>query len=152
MEHHAVLKMYLEKGTSCGGLRASIFADFVFTTAEVEMQVLGLIGKLLTGPLMKAFYTSATNQIDHVDGILVVKDVILKLKEQNEIPLGMLTRPDDFFGNLLNEGVGTTLKKLREPPKNEEQLRYMMKACLEGIIEVLERQYKKYFECGITEQ
>ena len=29
---------------------------------------------------MKAFYTSATNQIDHVDGILVVKEVILKLK------------------------------------------------------------------------
>ena len=24
VEHHAVLKMYLEKGTSCGGLRASI--------------------------------------------------------------------------------------------------------------------------------
>ena len=68
--------------------------DFVSTIAQVEMQVLGLIGKLLTGPWMKAFYTSATNQIDHVDGILVVKDVILKVKEQNEILLGMLTRPD----------------------------------------------------------
>ena len=85
VEHHAVLKMYLEKGTSCGGLRASIIADFVSTTAQVEIQVLGLIGKLLTGSWMKAFYTSANNQIDHVDGILVVKDVILKLKEQNEI-------------------------------------------------------------------
>ena len=152
VEHHAVLKMYLEKGTSCGGLRASILADFVSTTAQVEMQVLGLIGKLLTGPWMKAFYTSATNQIDHIDGIVVVKDVILKLKEQNEIPLGILTRPDDFFGNLLNEGVDTTLKKLREPPLDEEQFRDMIKGCLEGIIEVLERQYKKYFECEITEQ
>ena len=73
------------------------------------MQVLGLIGKLLTGPWRKAFYTSATNQFDHVDGILVVKDVFLKVKEQNYIPLGLLTRPDDFFGNLLNEGVDTTL-------------------------------------------
>ena len=27
-----------------------------------------------------------------------------------------------------------------------------MKACLEEIIEVLERQYEKYFECEITEQ
>ena len=78
MEHHAVLKMYLEKGTSCGGLRASILTDFVSTTAQVEMQVLGLIGKLLTGPWMKAFYTSATNQINHVDGIFVVKDVIIE--------------------------------------------------------------------------
>ena len=26
-----------------------------------------------------------------------------------------------------------------------------MKACLEGIIEVLERQYEKYFECEITD-
>ena len=47
MEHHAVLKMYLEKGTSCGGLRASILADFESTTAQVEIQVFGLIGKLL---------------------------------------------------------------------------------------------------------
>ena len=49
------------------------------------------------------------------------------------------------------EGVDTTLKNLREPPLDEEQFRDMMKACLEGIIEV-ERQYKKYFECEITEQ
>ena len=48
--------------------------------------------------------------------------------------------------------VDTTLQKLREPPLDEEQFRDMMKACLEGIIEVLERQYKKYFECEITEQ
>ena len=48
-------------------------------------------------------------------------------------------------GALLNvciyyfEGVDTTLNKFREPPLDEEQFR--MKACLEGIIEVLERQY-----------
>ena len=79
--------------------------------------------------------------------------VILKLKEQNDIPLGMLIRPDDFFGNLLNEGVDTTLKNFGEPAKDEEQFSDMMKACLEGIIEVLvQRQYKKYFECDITEQ
>ena len=35
------------------------------------------------------------------------------------------------------EGVDTTLKNLREPPLDEEQFRDMMKACLEGIIEVL---------------
>ena len=49
--HHAVLK----KGTSCGGLRASILTDFVSTTAQVEMQVLGLIGKFLTGPSDEIF-------------------------------------------------------------------------------------------------
>ena len=48
------------------------------------------------------------------------------------------------------EGVDTTLKKLREPPLDEEQFRDMTKACLEGIIEVLEKQYKKYFECGVS--
>ena len=53
---------------------------------------------------------------------------------------------------MLNEGVDTTLKNLREPPLDEEQFRDMIKGCLEGIIEVLERQYKKYFECEITEQ
>ena len=41
---------------------------------------------------------------------------------------------------------------MREPPLDEEQFRDTMKACLERIIEVLERQYKNYFECEVTEQ
>ena len=64
---------FLEIGTLCGGLRASLLADFVTETALVEMQVLGLIGKILTGPWMRTFYTSSVNQIDHIKGIYIPK-------------------------------------------------------------------------------
>jgi len=39
------------------------------------MQVLGLLGKLLTGPWMKKFYTAAVDQTDHVEEIQVIKQI-----------------------------------------------------------------------------
>ena len=38
-------------------------------TAVLEMQVLGLLGKILTGPWMQKFYTNADNKTDHIQGI-----------------------------------------------------------------------------------
>ncbi len=70
---------YLKSGTACGGLRAAILHDFDTDTAELEMQVLGLFGKLLTGPWMEMFYTSAESDISHVDGIDIIKKVIAVL-------------------------------------------------------------------------
>ena len=143
VQYHSVLTNFLETGTLCGGLRASLLADFVTETALVEIQVLGLIGKILTGPWMKTFYTSSVNQIDHIEGIYIVQNVIKAL------------RCTDFFANDVIEQTGAqdkTLEKLREPPKNEPMFRTMMTACLQAAIVVLERQYIKYFEIGITEK
>jgi len=47
---------------------------------------------------MAKFYTSKDDQFSHVDGILVVKQVI---KEFAEHPLNTLTTATDFFGNVL---------------------------------------------------
>ena len=69
----------------------------VSDTAQVEMHVLGLIGKILTEPWMKAFYTSSVNQIDHLSGITVIQNVLKNLKEQQDFPLGMLTCYTDFW-------------------------------------------------------
>ena len=38
----------IETGSLFGGLRASLLADYVTETALVEMQMLGLIGKILS--------------------------------------------------------------------------------------------------------
>ena len=48
VKYRSALANFLETGTLCGGLRASLLADFVTETALVEMQVLGLIGKILS--------------------------------------------------------------------------------------------------------
>lgn len=51
------------------------------------MQVLGQFGKLLSAPWMKKFYTSAADQIDHINGIEVVRKVVATLKEYNGDPI-----------------------------------------------------------------
>ena len=56
--------------------------DFQSIAGVIEMQVLGLIGKLLSGPWMKLFYVSASDQsVNHVDTITIIEEVVVKLKE-----------------------------------------------------------------------
>ena len=62
--------------------------------------MLGVIGKLFSGPWMKMFYTSAGKQINHLDGIVVIRNVVIALKESHA--LGLLQRDNDHFNNALN--------------------------------------------------
>ncbi|XP_055501280.1 uncharacterized protein LOC129703107 [Leucoraja erinacea] len=75
IEHYDDCVAPLNSGTSCGGLRNAILHDFTQAEAKLELQILGLLGKYLTGPWIKRFHTSSQNQIKHVDGIKVVKEV-----------------------------------------------------------------------------
>ena len=64
---------------ACGGQGKALYRSFSTTVAHVQLQVLGLIGKL-TGPWMKRFYTSSNAEIDHVEAITIVKNVVALLK------------------------------------------------------------------------
>ena len=60
MEYHPIFLKFLSNGNcKCGGLQAALLSDFSNNVAIMEMQVLGVIGKLFSGPWMKMFYTSA---------------------------------------------------------------------------------------------
>ena len=61
----------LNIGTSYGGLRSAILHDFSTSTAEVELQVLGLIGKYLTGPLGKYNFVWEMKYFNKPQGISV---------------------------------------------------------------------------------
>ena len=51
VEHADFFKAFFVDGTVfCGGLQTAIATDFLSLVAKVELQVLGLIGKLLSGP------------------------------------------------------------------------------------------------------
>lgn len=143
---------FLTTGTvTCGGLQAGILADFKNPTAVLEMQVLGLLGKLLSGPWMRKFYTSATDQIEHIEGITVMKDVLASLKECRVNPLNILQRTTDFFGNTLDE-KDETLTKLISELSDKAVYSEMTATCLGSVISVIERQYKRYFEMDLTAQ
>ena len=147
IEHYDLFLKFLTTGTvSWGGLQASIRSDFANETAKLRLQVLGLLGKLLSGPWMQKFYTSAESQIDHTHGITVVRDVVSALKESSGNPIVLQTRETFFFENRLDEDRDPVLQKLRQCPSDDSlraSLCKMIVACPTAVIAALERQYKK---------
>ena len=102
---------------ACGGLTTAICHDFTSATAKCELHVLGLFGKMFTGPWMKHFYTSsATSQITHIEGIGVAKAAVNKLKQLEGDAVSLLTSTHDLLGGMLDVGSDTTLQKLRHHP------------------------------------
>ena len=145
VEHRPAFLRFLQTGTvSCGGLREALLADFENKTAQMQMHVLGLFGKLYSGPWMKKFYTSAESGISHIDGIRLVKKVIVTLTEQTQDPASVFTLTSDFLGNAF-DAEDSTLQALLQPPADMETFQMLMKAVIMACVEVLERQYKRYF-------
>ena len=67
-----------KSGTKLGGLRPSLAKDFSDEITIVELQVLGILAKHLTGPWMKKFYNNADSDIDHDDGIHLLSFVLMR--------------------------------------------------------------------------
>lgn len=63
----------------------------------IELQVLGIIGKMLSGPWMSAYYTDLSKQKDTIDTMIIVKGVIEKIKVLTEAPMSILSSENDFF-------------------------------------------------------
>ena len=77
IEHEVFFRTLLEETrVTCGGLQSAMLQDFKSPIAKVELQVLGLIGKLITAPWMHKFYKSSEAEVSHVDGIEVIRDVV----------------------------------------------------------------------------
>lgn len=83
--------------------------------AIIELQVLGIIGKLFSGPWMSTFYTSLETQNDPIDTMNIVKGVIDKVKVLSEDPTSIFSCVEDFFGI----PIPNTVKKL--PPDSSHK-------------------------------
>ena len=150
--HYQLFQDFFKSGTvACGGLVASLLKDFSTKTAVAELQVLGLIGKLLTGPWMQKFYTGVQSNLSHVDAIEVVRSIVDRLKQTAANPLTVLEQTKDFFGTDLGTD-DDTLQKLRRHPVDQDLFETMMSSCLYAITGVLERQYKRYFTLDVTDK
>ena len=121
-----------------------LVSAFTHRNAKLEFQVLGLIGKLLSGPWMTKFYSSARNQISTEDGIELVRRVISEIRSQLEDPIEIVHRRLDFLGNLLV--IDNEMKDLTQVPSDYPLFTSMVRKCLDGILAVLERQYRRQFE------
>ena len=151
-EHHHLFLIFFNTGTiSCGGLQQCILRDVDQPTTKVEMQVLGLVGKLLSGPWMMTMYTSAEKQINHVDCIDAVRKVISVMKEYADHPMSVLSTKTDFFTKDLNTS-DNTVRHLEKQQTDEPLFCKMIKSSLLAVVTVLQRQYKRYFQMDLTEQ
>ena len=87
LHHYNFFNKFFAHGyIKCDGkFLKKITHDFNLNITKVELQVLGLIEKLLTGPCMHKFYTSAQNSISHIEGIKTVQTLVLDIKNINTI-------------------------------------------------------------------
>ncbi|XP_065639645.1 uncharacterized protein LOC136072368 [Hydra vulgaris] len=150
IKHYDDFLNFLITGTvKYGSLQAALRAAFCNATAIKQMCVLGVFGKLLSGPWMTKFYVSAEDaSFDHLTGIQIVKNILETVKLCKSNPAAVFCRTTDFFGEMLPSNVF-------EPITNlcciDDQVINMTSACLNAVEDVLIRQYKKYFSLSITE-
>ena len=150
ISHYHLFLTFLSSSTlSCGGLCDSLLHDMSDQTAVQELCVLALIGRLLSAPWMKTFYTSAQHQMEHIQGIAVVKQVVEDVSNSCKNRLSLLTRRNDFFLNRLSKDdpVIESINQLCSP---SDTLQDMIVACLSAVLEVLVRQYDRYFKIEDT--
>eukprot|EP00112_Aurelia_sp_Birch-Aquarium-sp1_P020961 Seg5518.2 transcript_id=Seg5518.2/GoldUCD/mRNA.D3Y31 product="hypothetical protein" protein_id=Seg5518.2/GoldUCD/D3Y31 len=148
IHHYDKFLSFFQDGTSCGGLRKAIYEDFSSGVAQREMLILGLIGKYLTGPWMKKFYVAPENQtIDVLGAIKLIKEVNTRIKEQALDAESFLDRQTDFFDDKISKD-DTTLAALkhRGQPIFDRSCVIMVKESLKAASDVIQRQYKKYFD------
>ena len=97
-----------------------------------QMHVLGLFGKLLSGPWMQKLYTSTRSRISHIEEIRVVKKVIATLTDMQQDPVSVLIVTSDFLGNELDSDDSTLLAIL-QPPEIPDKIKAVIMACVEVL-------------------
>ena len=84
-------------------LKTSLIKDCADPETKIQLQMLAVLGKMLTGPWMKLFYRSQEKQLHHMDAFDAVKSCYSRMESQQskkEIVLEEITT--DFFENTID--------------------------------------------------
>ena len=129
-------------------LAHAISRDFSQDEALEQLCLLGIVGKLLTGPWLKEFYNDVTPSRGHYGAVEIIKGVISKLKYTIDQPSDILVQTHDYFGTQLPDN-DLVLNDLREIIPSPRFLN-MVEVSIQASIKTLESQYKAYFNVDIT--
>ncbi len=132
---------YLEKWCASSKLAPALLSDIQSQEGLLQLQALGLFGKLLTGPWMRKIYGEKEN-IHHLDLRIFFTRVIDSLQSYEENPNIILSTQSDSFGESLE--LTSVLQSLQESPVDVEELNEIVCALAKGFREVLERQLEPY--------
>lgn len=137
------IKLYLT--TRClntSTLKSALIEDFCTPSAYLQLKCLAVLGKLLTGPWMKRFYRN-NHELHHMDAFVAIKGCFERVKElasQEVIHLESLTV--DFFG----EDLVKDQKNIWTSDVPNDQFSEMLKSLLAATMQVIQNQYKRYYE------
>ncbi|KAK6168629.1 hypothetical protein SNE40_019824 [Patella caerulea] len=147
--HFEAINLYLT--TRClnnSTLKTGLIADFSHPVAYLELKILAILGKVLTGPWMKHFYRGKNEQMHHMDAFNEVNMCSVKveaLMAKDEIKLSDFT--EDFFGEKLDHSEDPLIWK---DDVDGNQFSMTMKALLKAVFAVIQRQYKNYYNMEDT--
>ena len=138
------LTEYLERWCPAVKLGQALLADLKTKEARSQLQALGLLGKLVTGPWMTNVYSNKEN-IHHLEMTPLFKKVLESLHAYKSTPESVLTSMNDAFAKTLDLS-DDVLVSLRKDTENKVELYKIVAAICEGFITVLQRQLKSYLE------
>ena len=132
---------FLSKYSSTKKLGSAVLGDLRNPAIMVQLQVLGLIGKLVTGPWMVQFYTDSLNK-RNLEMNPEIMRALLNLSEIEKDPSLLLTRTRDVFNTPLRTD-DKVLIALRTAPAHESFSSLAVKL-VKSSITVLDRQLERY--------
>jgi hypothetical protein len=150
--HYTHIKTYLT--TRClhnSELKTSLIKDYTDDPiTKLQLRVLAIIGKILSGPWFKRFYRSQDEQVHHMDAFIAIKECyscMEVLASKEKIHLEDITQ--DFFGDPIDvsDKVLWTLDG-----SSVDEFSMMLKAVLTAIMTVVQRQYKNYYSMEMTDE
>ena len=141
------LTSYLSRFCAANKLRAAILPDIQNPAIRVQLQVLGLLGKVMSKPWMGKFYANRANK-KNLEMEAPMKAAIAQLKTFVNNPSELLTCTHDVFGCPIE--VDKELDALRREPKHS-QFDEVAQKVFGSTIEVLERQLKRYLEGDLSQ-
>ncbi|XP_055880365.1 uncharacterized protein LOC106063498 [Biomphalaria glabrata] len=142
-----LLLRYLQRYCNETSFRLSLIQDLQQPNILVQLRVLGLFGKMLTGPWMTLIYKNE-RKMKHLEMIPHVKVCIDKLKAIVDSPENLLSMPTDCFGQTLDT-EDFVLRALRNVTVDEVFIE-ITKELAEGFCKVLQRQLSSYLDGSLS--
>ena len=131
------------------GLRTSLLADIQNKAIQIQLEAMGLFGKLLTGPWMVIFYKNE-EKLSNVSMQPFMKKAIAWLEQKVETPQGLLTTIDAFGRNITGDHM---LETLCGPVQSEQDEFFsdVVRKLSAAFLTVLQRQLKRYLDGDLSQ-
>ena len=113
----------------------------------LQLQALGLLGKVITGPWMQQLYDNS--KITNLEVTPYIKTCLDNLKMLTRSPLLMLEVSEDAFGATLDRETDDVMCSLINCECNESEkddLNVILSKILAGMILIIEKQLNEYIQ------